>query len=217
MLKDLELQVLLVASGGKGMFGFRSTDNVDESRIPYLIHEMARKEVVEEKDGRLYVKEPYRSVVMGLKEAKACLLLRGNERKRSAEYLYFGTGIIRVQDSINDKNAVKLQSLTEEQCIELLNRHFIAENSVTCPMELIKDGSWEDAAHCEKIVELYETEGLGVEVSPCSWNLYEGRYRNFIKIINSENVIYRGYEEWDSAEIIETIRKKIGGRYDDIS
>ncbi len=217
MLKDLELQVLLVASGGKGMFGFGSTDNVDESRIPYLIHEMARKGVVEEKDGRLYVKEPYRSVVMGLKEAKACLLLRGNERKSSAEYLYFGTGIIRVQDSTNDKNAVKLQRLTEEQCVELLNRYFIVEKPVACPKELIKDGSWEDAAHCEKIIELYITEGLGVETPQYSWSLYEGRYRNFIKIIDAENEIYKDYEEWDSAEIIETIRKKIGGRYDDIS
>lgn len=210
VLKDLELQILLMALGVKGMFGFESNENMDERQIPYLVHEMARKELIEEKEGRLLVKEPCRSMVVGLKDVRAVLLLKSSGEKGGAEYLCFGTRIIRLWDSINDNNAVKLQVLTEEQCVELLNYHFVVENQVNCPNELMIDELWDESAHCKKIVELYIVDGVWEEGTLCSWNLYEGRYRNFIKVIDTESISYRVYEEWDSAEIMKKINYEIG-------
>lgn len=209
VLKDLELQILLVASGVKGILGFKQAEIKEESRIPYLIHEMVRKGVVEQREGELVVKEPYRSIIDGIKNAKAVLLVRNGESKRNIEYLYLGTRIIKMSDSINDKNAIKLQCSTDEDVVEWLDVHFVEEKPVICPKELIKDVFWEGGS-CKEAVELYLVRDLKEATPTCTWGLYEGKYQTYIKITDKDVVIYKAYEEWSNAEIVEVVNKKTG-------
>ncbi len=208
ILRDKELLVLLAAVGVKGLFGFRQRE-VDESEIPYLIHELVRKNVVRQENG-LVISEPYSGVIRGIKEAKAVLSVKGGENREMIAYVYLGKSIIVMTDSVNDTNAVKLYSADRAVFSEFLNEHFSADKQPIYPEELNTLPQQGEEGRDRASLSLFPFDGVSLENKAFEWNLYEGRYEYFVKASGEDGMEYVKYKEWSNLRIMEAINKMIG-------
>ena len=208
ILRDKELLVLLAAAGVKGLFGFRQRE-VAESEIPYLIHELVRKNVVRQENG-LVIGEPYSGVIRGIKEAKAVLSVKNGENREVIAYVYLGKSIIVMTDSVNDTNAVKLFSVDRMVLSEFLDEHFSADSQLIYPEELITMPLQEEEGRYIASLSLFPFDGANLVNRVSEWILYEGRYAYFVKVSADDGTKYVKYKEWSSLKIIEAINEMIG-------
>lgn len=208
ILRDKELLVLLAAAGVKGLFGFRQRE-VAESEIPYLIHELVRKNVVRQENG-LVIGEPYSGVIRGIKEAKAVLSVKKGKNREVIAHVYLGKSIIVMTDSVNDTNAVKLFSVDGTILSEFLDEHFSADSQLIYPEELNTMPIQEEEGRYIASLSLFPFGGVNLENRVSEWILYEGRYDYFLKVSDDEGTTYVKYKEWCNSKILDAINELIG-------
>lgn len=213
ILKDKELEILLAAAGVRGFCGFRQEKEMGgtESEIPYLIHGMVRNKVIRQTDGELMAGEPYSDMINSLKNAGAVLSVETGKARKKVLYLYIGKAILLMEDSLNDKNAVKLQLLEREEVMDLLDSCFCPEDYQEYPGELITQERQENGVSCCAAVTLtaFERGQEGEEASV--WFLYEGKYECFVKLVREDRIEYYDYGAWSSQRIMEAAEDVMRG------
>ena len=210
ILKDTEFFILLAAVGMAGVPGFQQGMKPEEENVPYLIHEMVRKQVLVQKGGELAPVELLQEIVHGVKQATKILVFEDEQGKGQA-YIYVGESFVLSEDSLHENNAVRLQLLTDETCLEYLDNYFFQEDILVYPEELIPKTLEEEDGKLRKRVTLYDlaTGRLGRE--EIQWELYEGKYNKYIEIVTKENVIRKEYKGWKPDDVLQTMKKSAGG------
>ena len=120
VVKDMELNVLLAAAGVDRICSFSESMTEEEEKVPYLIHEMVRKGLVGQENDALYIASPYKELIAGIKNAKSVLTFVPEEKNEMPTSIYLGKPCIVIQDSPNDKAAVRMRMADLEDVMELL-------------------------------------------------------------------------------------------------
>lgn len=214
IMKDAELLVLLAAAGMGHLYGFGQIDSLEEKDVPYVIHEMARKEIISLDGEEFILSEPYLAVINGIKEAAMMLALKCGEELRATELLYIGKTVVALSDSPNDKGAVRIRMMAAKEVQELLDEFFNPGNQLPCMEEWVCRLPIVPEGKCIVAVSItaLPLQKSGEEMR--EWRLMDGRYGAFVEYWaagEKKSTIF--YRNWEKKEIIQTIHE-LGGLYD---
>jgi len=90
------------------------------------------------------------------------------------------------------------------------------ERPQTYPKEFIVDTLESENAVCKASIRLNGFDGECIGRNIGKWELYEGRYRVFVKETVGEHVEYIEYKEWNQERILRFLQDVTGGKTDDI-
>lgn len=212
ILKDEEWMVLMAAAGVRTLYGFSKRGKREDENIPYIIHELVRRNVIRKEQGELRINEPYAEVVKGIKDAKAVLSLV----HKTQIHFYLGNPIVKVSDSVNDVESVKLGTEEADTVREYLADVFKPERLQMYPEEFLVGTLETENAVCKAFVSLSGFDGECIGRNIGKWELYEGRYKVFVKETIGENVEYIEFREWNHERILRFLQNATGGKADDI-
>lgn len=211
IVTDTELMILLAARGIRRLHGFARMETAEDS-VPYVMHEMVRKELLRQEGEHFRIAEPYRSMVEVLGMARLLLSIRGVSGQ--ACYIYVGETYVYLADSVNDRAAVKLGLLHQTEVLELLEECFFSESQAQYPEEL----RWSEMKK-EKRTLLATAELIlsGEEKVIAEWKLYEGKYDKVMEEWEDGCCREFSYDEWQMERLLEKTEKWRRGGADDIN
>lgn len=210
IIKDVELKILLAAVGIEHLCGFKQAGSVKEENIPYIIHEMARHEILRLNGDRLFINEPYLTIAQGIKDAKAVLSVKYDEMLCSTVVLYIGKNIIELSDSITDKDAVRINIKTFDEIYEFIDDVFSLREEIIYPDEIfLEEASGGDESLIVK-AELMDKNAAVLR----EWRMFKSRYGSFVEsFAEGKKINAVPYKEWGRQDIERAVYK-LGGLYD---
>ena len=148
ILQEEEFQILATAMDFTDVYGICTVHTPDEASVLYAIHEMVQKGILEKTKEGFYLAPVYRTAFSNMKTAEKILAVTGKNEEVSDICFYLGDRLISLEESRQDKNAVKIGIY--EKC-EL--RSLLAERG------FLPEPFWEqDIAELQKEGELLLTE-----------------------------------------------------------
>lgn len=120
ILQKMEFQILAAAVGITDLYGIRLGESLSEKTLMYGIHEMVRKKILIDKESSFEISEPYRSAFLSLKDTKWIFAAAGSGTEMENTCFYLGEKLVTIEESLQDKNAVRMGVYEKEALYVLL-------------------------------------------------------------------------------------------------
>lgn len=121
ILREEEFQILATAIDFTDVYGICTVHAPDEASVLYAIHEMVQKGILEKTEEGFCPAPVYRTAFSNMKAAKKILSVTGKEEETADVCFYIGDKLISLEESRQDKNAVRIGIFERSELRELLS------------------------------------------------------------------------------------------------
>ena len=128
ILREEEFQILATAMDFTDVYGICTVHAPDEASVLYAIHEMVQKRILEKTKEGFCPAPVYRTAFSNMKAAEKILAVTGKNEETADICFYLGNKLISLEESRQDKNAVKIGIFEKRELRGLLSeRGFLPE------------------------------------------------------------------------------------------
>ena len=178
-----------------------------EGKIPYRIHEMVRKGLIQQDGDGLVMDASYREIIGGMKHAKAVMTVNYMECNAISVSVYLGDKCVILQDSPNDKAAIRIRIADKDEIPELLKKNCFREGK-RYPQDL--EDAWAQETDGRKTTVISIEAPLVSDKDDFSvqWILYDGRYGVYAEKLHSDEkiMIKSGKDVFDDiTEVLQSV------------
>lgn len=191
ILREEEFQILAIAMDFRDVYGICTVHMPDEASVLYTIHEMVQKGILEKTKEGFCPAPVYRTAFSNMKAAEKILAVTGKNEETEDICFYLGEKLISLEESRQDKNAVRI-GIFEKRAL----RGLLSERGF-----LPKPFWKQDIAGLQKEEELppEEENVLAQYVLFCPSEKKQEPYKTFLLLQNGCN--YRIAEKDDEAVV----------------
>lgn len=128
ILQEEEFQILAAAMDFTEIYGIPAIHVPDETSVFYALYEMVQKGILEKAEEGFRLAEVYRTAFQNMKSAEKILAVTGRDEESSDICFYLGDKLISLEESRQDKHAVKIGVFEKCELQKLLSeRGFLPE------------------------------------------------------------------------------------------
>lgn len=128
ILQEEEFQILATAMDFTDVYGICTTHTPDEASVLYAIHGMVQKGILEKTKEGFCPAPVYRIAFSNMKTAEKILAVTGKNEETADICFYLGDKLISLEESRQDKNAVRIGIFEKYELRRLLSeRGFLPE------------------------------------------------------------------------------------------
>lgn len=128
ILQEEEFQILATAMDFTDVYGICTVHTPGEASVLYAIHEMVQKGILEKAKEGFCPAPVYRTAFSNMKTAEKILAVTGKNEETADICFYLGERLISLEESRQDKNAVKIGIYEKSELRSLLaERGFLPE------------------------------------------------------------------------------------------
>lgn len=128
ILREEEFQILATALDFTDVYGICTVHMPDEAFVLYTVHEMVQKGILEKTKEGFCPAPVYRTAFSNMKAAEKILAVTGKNEETEDICFYLGDKLISLEESRQDKNAVRIGIFEKSELRGLLSeRGFLPE------------------------------------------------------------------------------------------
>lgn len=128
ILREEEFQILATAMDFTDVYGICTVHTLDEASVLYAVHEMVQKGILEKTKEGFCPTPVYRTAFSNMKAAEKILAVTGKNEETVDTCFYLGNKLISLEESRQDKNAVRIGIFEKSELRGLLSeRGFLPE------------------------------------------------------------------------------------------
>lgn len=128
ILREEEFQILATAMDFTDVYGICTVHTPDEASVLYAVHEMVQKGILEKTKEGFCPAPVYRTAFSNMKAAEKILAVTGSNEETADTCFYLGDKLISLEESRQDKNAVRIGIFEKSELRGLLSeRGFLPE------------------------------------------------------------------------------------------
>ncbi len=120
ILQQTEFQILAAIVNLNKVYGIQPKEELDEKLFMYGVHEMTEKGILKKENGKFAIQEPYRTVMLSIRNAENVLAVTGKTDETGNTGFYFGEKLIVLEESIQDAAALRIGVFEPEDLYTLL-------------------------------------------------------------------------------------------------